>query len=67
LSIQQALRPKSPRNFAMTAGAAALLLLLYTAAAGGRTWSPKRGFGLAFGIFAAFLFVFEMGYPFRRP
>lgn len=30
-------------------------------------WSPKRGFGLAFGILAAFLFVFEMAYPFRRP
>ena len=29
--------------------------------------SAKRGFGLAFGVLAALLFVFEMGYPFRRP
>jgi hypothetical protein len=67
LSIQQALRPKSPRNLALTAGAAALLILVYALSAWGRTWSPKRGFGLAFGILAALLFVFEMGYPFRRP
>jgi hypothetical protein len=67
LSIQQALWPKSPRNFAIASGVAALLLLVYGAAAWGRVWSPKRGFGLAFGILAALLFVFEMGYPFRRP
>jgi hypothetical protein len=30
-------------------------------------WSPKRGLGLAFGIFAALAFVFEMLYPARRP
>jgi len=44
-----------------------LLLLVYAAAAWGRVWSPKRGFGLAFGILAAFVFVFEMAYPARRP
>src|SRR6187397_1928137 len=67
MSIQQALRPKSPRNLAATAGIAALVLVVYTAAAWGRTWSPKRDFGLAFGACAALLFVVEMGYPFRRP
>jgi hypothetical protein len=67
LSIQQALRPKSPRNLALAAGAGVLLLAVYAAAAWGRTWSPKRGFGLAFGILATALFLFEMGYPFRRP
>jgi len=67
LSIQQALRPKSPRNFAIASGAGLVMLIVYAAAAWGRTWSPKRGFGLAFGILAAALFVFEMGYPFRRP
>ena len=67
MSIQQALRPKSPRNFAIASGAGLVMLIVYAAAAWGRTWSPKRGFGLAFGILAAALFVFEMGYPFRRP
>lgn len=68
MSIQQALRPKSPRNLAIAAGVSMLLLIVYAAAAAwGRVWSPKRGFGLAFGILAALLFVFEMVYPFRRP
>jgi hypothetical protein len=67
VSIQQALRPKSPRNLAIAAAAGALLLVVYAAASGGRVWSPKRGFGLAFGILAALLFVVEMAYPFRRP
>ena len=44
-----------------------LLLMVYAAAAWGRVWSPKGGFGLAFGILAALLLVFEMVYPFRRP
>jgi hypothetical protein len=52
---------------ALAAGAAVLLLVVYYAAAWGHVWSPKRGFGLAFGIVAALLFVFEMAYPFRRP
>jgi len=30
-------------------------------------WSPKRGLGLAFGVLATALFVFEMLYPVRRP
>src|SRR6185295_13259699 len=30
-------------------------------------FSPKRGAGLAFGILATSLFVFEMSYPARRP
>ena len=30
-------------------------------------WSPKRGLGLAFGIFAAVAFVLAMLYPARRP
>jgi hypothetical protein len=29
-------------------------------------WSPKRGLGMAFGVLAALIFVFEMAYPFRR-
>ena len=67
MSIQQALRPKSPRNLAIAAGAGVILLTVYAAAAWGQVWSPKRGFGLAFGILAALVFVFEMAYPFRRP
>jgi len=67
LSIQQALRPKSPRNFAIAAGAGVLLMIVYGVAAWGRVWSPKRGIGLAFGILAALVFVFEMAYPLRRP
>ena len=51
----------------MAAGGAALMLLVYFAASWGRTWSPKRGAGLVFGIVAASIFVFEMAYPFRRP
>ena len=43
------------------------MILVYAFAAWGRTWSPKRGAGLAFGIFAAAVLVFEMAYPFRRP
>ena len=43
------------------------MLLVYAFAAWGRTWSPKRGAGLVFGILAALVFVFEMAYPFRRP
>jgi len=67
LSIQQALRPKSPRNLAIASGAGVILLAAYAVAAWGRVWSPKHGLGLAFGILAALIFVFEMAYPFRRP
>jgi hypothetical protein len=45
----------------------AALVLFYALASHFTPWSPKRGFGLAFGIFAALAFVFEMCYPARRP
>ena len=67
LLVPAALRPKSPRNLALAVGAGALLLLVYVVAAWGRAWSAKRGAGLAFGVFAAAVFLFEAAYPFRRP
>jgi hypothetical protein len=63
----EALRPKQPVNFIITAAVSAVLMLAYVVAAYLRPWSPKRGLGLAFGFLAAFLFVFEMLYPARRP
>jgi hypothetical protein len=61
------LKPKQPRHLWFTAGACLLLLLAYALGAWGRAYSPKRGLGLALGILAALLFVFEMLYPARRP
>jgi hypothetical protein len=63
----QALRPKHPANLAITAAVSAFFVLAYLVAAYLRPWSPKRGLGLVFGFLAAFLFVFEMLYPARRP
>lgn len=62
-----ALRPKEPRNLSLTLGLSALFLALW--AGGSFFWplSPKRGLGLAFGIFAALAYVLEMLYPARRP
>jgi uncharacterized membrane protein (UPF0136 family) len=65
--VAQVLRPKQPRNFQITLGLGVLLLVVYAVVAYLVPWSPKRGFGLAFGIFAALAFVFEMLYPSRRP
>jgi hypothetical protein len=68
MNLRDALRPKQPRNLAATAGVCAALLLVAAGASFvGWPWSPKRGTGLAFGILAALLFVFEMAYPSRRP
>ena len=67
MRIAQVLRPKQPRNFQITLGVSVLLLLVYMVADYLWAWSPKRGFGLAFGILAALAFVFEMSYPARRP
>lgn len=67
MSLQRALRPKEPLYFAVTAGACVACLAAYAVAKALGPWSPKRGLGLAFGILAALLFVFEMLYPTRRP
>jgi hypothetical protein len=67
MSMQQALKPKEPRNFVLMLGGILLIVLVYAVASWGRVWSPKRGAGLVFGFLAAFLFLFEMVYPFRRP
>jgi hypothetical protein len=67
VTLQRALRPKEPLYFAVTAGACAACLGAYAVAKALGPWSPKRGLGLAFGILAALLFVFEMLYPTRRP
>ena len=62
----QVVRPKQPRNLAASAACAALCVALFVVFSWSGLWSPKRGWGLAFGILGALLFVFEMGYPFRR-
>jgi hypothetical protein len=67
LKIGQFLWPKQPSNAVWTGGVCLVLLLVYLVAASFWPWSPKRGAGLAFGIAAALVFVFEMLYPFRRP
>jgi len=61
-----ALRPKEPQNFKATAGIVVLFLVVYAGASYLTAWSPKRGWGLAFGFLATALFVFEMAYPWRR-
>jgi hypothetical protein len=61
------LRPKQPRNLKVALGASALLLIVYLVGSSARPWSPKRGLGLAFGVLAAAVFVFEMLYAARRP
>jgi hypothetical protein len=61
------LRPKQIRNFQATLAIGVVLVLVYAVADYLWPWSPKRGLGLAFGIFAALAFVFEMAYPARRP
>lgn len=62
-----ALAPKRPRNLQITAGISVVLVLAWGLTAHFWAWSPKRGLGLALGILAALLFVFEMAYPARRP
>jgi hypothetical protein len=61
------LRPKVPANLYLTLAVSVLLVGAYVVASRLAPWSPKRGAGLAFGILAALVFVFEMLYPARRP
>lgn len=63
----QVLRPKHPRLLQLTLLAAAAIVVLFAVASGLRPWSPKRGIGLAFGVLAAALLLFEMLYAARRP
>jgi hypothetical protein len=67
MRLKAAVRPKEPGNLALTAALGLVLLALWAAGAYLWPFSPKRGLGLAFGIFAALAFVFEMLYPARRP
>jgi hypothetical protein len=67
LKVGQVLQPKEPRNFTVTAVVCVVLVLVFLGGSFVWPWSPKRGLGLAFGILAALLFVFEMFYPSRRP
>jgi hypothetical protein len=60
------LRPKKPRNLHATLIAAGVFLVLYVLGAWLAVWSPKRGFGLVFGILATLIFLFEIAYPARR-
>jgi len=63
----QVLRPKRPWNLTATIVVCLGLILVYAAGSFLRPWSPKHGLGLAFGVLATVLFVFEMLYPARRP
>src|SRR5262245_31078502 len=67
MKASSVLRPKHPHNLTATLALAAMLIVVYAVASYMRPWSPKRGFGLVFGILATTLFVFEMVYPWRRP
>ena len=66
MKVSSALRPKHPRNLKATIAVSVALVILYGVMSYLYPWSPKRGLGLAFGIFATTLFVFEMLYPARR-
>jgi hypothetical protein len=61
------LRPKVPRNLYATLALSVALVGYFVVASRFAPWSPKRGAGLAFGVLAALVFVFEMLYPSRRP
>jgi hypothetical protein len=67
MSLRRALRPKDPLYFVVASATVLLCLAAYGVGKSLGPWSPKRGLGLAFGILAALLFVFEMLYPSRRP
>jgi len=65
--VGQVLTPKQPKSLKLTVIASVVFVLLYFVGAWLGPWSPKRSFGLAFGIFASLAFLFEMLYPSRRP
>jgi hypothetical protein len=67
MRASQALRPKHPVNLVVTTCVSVTFVFVFLVAAYLRPWSPKRGLGLVFGFLAAFLFVYEMLYPARRP
>ena len=66
MRASSAIRPKEPRNLKATVVLAFLFVAVYVVASFLGPWSPKRGFGLVFGLLATALFVFEMMYPWRR-
>jgi hypothetical protein len=66
VSLKRALRPKEPKNAALTLAASVAVLAAFAIGSRLGPWSPKRGLGLAMGILAALVFVFETAYPFRR-
>jgi len=65
--VGQVLTPKEPKNLRLTLIATFVFVVLFFVGSWLGPWSPKRGFGLGFGIFAALAFLFEMVYPSRRP
>jgi len=67
MRLTAALQAKDPRNLKLTLLVSAFFVALWGLGAYFAPWSPKRGLGLAFGIFAALAFGVEMLYPARRP
>lgn len=67
MSFTIALRPKRPANLVATLLICVSSLVLYGVWGSLFALSPKRGFGLLFGILGALFFTFEMAYPLRRP
>jgi hypothetical protein len=64
--IGRVLEPKQPRNLKLTLGVSAVLVATWGIGSALWPWSPTRGLGLAMGVLAALLFVFEMLYAGRR-
>ena len=66
MSLRRALRPKEPKNAWLALAGGLAVVALYLVGAWAAPWNPKRGLGLVMGFLAAFVFVFETAYPFRR-
>lgn len=66
MSLMRSLQPKEPRNAWLALAACAALVAVYVVGSRLGPWNPKRGLGLVMGFLAAFIFVFETAYPFRR-